>query len=383
MRLWRIDSSQGWPEDGTWYLGGTARSPHGPSITKRTLKGGLSHGVEVVEMDSGPFKVEILPGRGMGLWKADCDGLALQWDSPVKGPVHPQYVQLERRGGLGWLDGFNELLCRCGLAFNGPPGKDQNGYPITLHGRIANLPAHSLVLEMREDTGELSVTGSVLESSLFDSRLELTTTYSMTQGSRVLKIRDQVVNQSSTVADFQLLYHFNLGRPLLGAGCKLHAPVKEMSPQTPQAARSIGQWDTYAGPVSGFAEEVYLFRLHGGADHKTLAVLENPQSGQGVAVRFRLDQLPCFTVWKQTGADQDAFVTGLEPATGFPNFKDFERQRHRVVRLEPGQTWVADWSIEPLTSGDSLARAIGEVKNLSGTQTIHPLPHPEFTPHEN
>ncbi len=382
-----LDSRDGWPQEGRWNLDGSDGSlPHSsasktPGVRKTTLRGGPGDGLEVVELDSGPLQVFVLPGRGMGLWKASCDGMPIQWDSPVEGPVHPHRVQLERRGGLGWLDGFNELLCRCGLAFNGPPGKDSTGYPITLHGRIANLPAHALKLTTDSASGKVSVTGTVLESSLFDSRLELTTTYTLTQGTRTIEIHDRIVNKASTSAEVQLLYHFNVGRPLLDQGCKIHAPVQEMSPQTPHAAQAVGHWDCYAGPVSGFREEVYLFRLHGGKDRRTTVVLENSRTAKGIAVRFRLDQLPCFTLWKQTGALEDAFVTGLEPATGFPNFKDFEREQKRVVSLAPNQAFEADWSIEILPHSTKIQEALREVQALTGSSTIHPLPHPEFTPH--
>ena len=51
-----------------------------------------------------------------------------------------------------------------------------------------------------------------------------------------------------------------------------------------------------------------------------------------IALRFNRQELPCFTVWKNTAALEDGYVTGLEPATNFPNFKTFERQQGRVVR---------------------------------------------------
>ena len=46
-------------------------------------------------------------------------------DSPVKEVVHPSHIDLESRGGLGWLEGFNEWMVRCGLEFAGHPGTDQ------------------------------------------------------------------------------------------------------------------------------------------------------------------------------------------------------------------------------------------------------------------
>jgi hypothetical protein len=46
----------------------------------------------------------------------------LGWDSPVKEVVHPQFINLQSRGGLGWLEGFNEWMVRCGLEWAGHPG---------------------------------------------------------------------------------------------------------------------------------------------------------------------------------------------------------------------------------------------------------------------
>ncbi len=369
-----LDTSHGWPRDFSW-------AEDGLSCRLAPVTGGLGDGLALLDICSGPLRLSLVPGRGMGIWKGNCDGYPLGWESPVQGPVHPGRVELERRGGLGWLDGFDELLCRCGLAFNGPPGKDATGYPLTLHGRIANLPASGLRILHDKSHHRLLVEGVVHESSVFDSRLKLTTTYSLQSGSRVLSIHDRVDNGASQAAEMQLLYHLNIGRPFLAKGAKLHLPIKEMSPQTVQAAKAMGDWQTYQGPQAGFQEEVYLFHLQGNGQGQGQALLAHPEGRLGVAVRFPLKDLPCFTVWKQTGAVEDAFVTGLEPATGFPNFKDFERDQGRVVRLEPGAFWEATWEIEVVTQPERLNQIQVEVGALACSPILHPKPHKEFTPH--
>ena len=78
----------------------------------------------LIEVDNGALSYSILPTRGMGLWKGRYRDIDLGWSAPVIGPVHPKFVDLSLRGGLGWLTGFDEWLCRCGLAWNGPPGDD-------------------------------------------------------------------------------------------------------------------------------------------------------------------------------------------------------------------------------------------------------------------
>ena len=92
------------------------------SVKKHRLRGGRRDGVDLIVVDNGALRFSIVPTRGMGLWKGWYDGSRLGWDSPVTdGPVHPSLVNLAAAGGLGWLDGFDELLARCGLESNGAP----------------------------------------------------------------------------------------------------------------------------------------------------------------------------------------------------------------------------------------------------------------------
>ena len=81
------------------------------SVTKRTLRGGRRDGVDLIEVDNGAFSFSVVPTRGMGIWKGNFQGRSIGWESPVKdGPVNPAYINLMNWGGLGWLEGFDELL---------------------------------------------------------------------------------------------------------------------------------------------------------------------------------------------------------------------------------------------------------------------------------
>ena len=89
-------------------------TPHDWSIRKRTLRGGLRDGIDLIEVHNGALSYSLLPTRGMGIWRGEYRGNFLGWRSPVRGPVHPKFVNQADRGNLGWLRGFDELLCRCG-----------------------------------------------------------------------------------------------------------------------------------------------------------------------------------------------------------------------------------------------------------------------------
>jgi Domain of unknown function (DUF4432) len=344
----------------------------GASIRKRTLHGGLSDGVDVIDVDNGVLSFSVLPTRGMGLWRGRAGDMDLGWKAPVRGPVHPKFVNVAERAGLGWLTGFDEWLCRCGLNWNGPPG-DDNGRPLTLHGRIANQPAHRV--EVAIDPNRISIHGEVEEAGLFHSRLRLKTTYTTNVGSSRLDIRDEVTNLGATPAEMQLLYHVNQGLPLLGEGSRVHVPYRELWPMTAHAAAGLDRWTEYSAATLGFVEQVYCMFPAANADGKSLALLHDPDGNQAMALRWSVAELPCFTIWKNTAAIEDGYVTGLEPATNFPRFKTKEREAGRVVNLAPRQTWCANWSIEVAATKDAVSGLVREVEQIQAT--IKPVVHSE------
>jgi hypothetical protein len=366
-------------------------TPHDWSIRKRTLKGGLRDGIDLVEVHNGALSFSVLPTRGMGLWRGQYRGHFLGWRSPVLGPVHPTHVDLNSRGGLGWLAGFDEWLCRCGLASNGPPGDDVvtdkagrvTRTPLTLHGRIANLPAHYLEVRINLDPPhELTVTGQVDEAGLFDSHLRLSTTYTTVPGSNRLMVHDVVDNKGGQPAELQMLYHCNIGPPFLEAASRVVAPVCSLAPISSRAAEGIDTYETYAGPTVGYTEQVYCYHLLADSTGRTLAMLYNAAADRGLVVRMNRNELPCFTVWKNTAAVEDGYVTGLEPATNYPNFKSFERQQGRVRILPPGSRWEASFSLEVLDSPSAVAAALAEIVKLQSHSRpiIHRTPQPDFSP---
>lgn len=360
------------------------------SVRKRTLRGGLRDGVDIVEVDNGALSFSILPTRGMGLWHGNYRGLHLGWKAPVRGPVHPKYVQTADRGDIGWLTGFDEWLCRCGLAWSGPPGEDvyvdakgrARREKLSLHGRIANQPAHHVEVKLHLDPPyEISVTGVVAEGGLFYPHLELSATYTTIPGSNRIAIHDRVTNRSAEPGEMQLLYHCNVGPPFLEAGSRVVVPIQETSPINARAAEGIDTLETYAGPVPGFAEQVYCHDPLADASGRTLAMLYSARGDKGLALRFSKRQLPCFTVWKNTAAMEDGYVTGLEPATNFPNFKTFERRQGRVVPLPPGGSWESVWSIEVHDHSQGVGDVLKEIVALQAQAkaVIHRTPHPKFS----
>ncbi|HWE36615.1 MAG TPA: aldose 1-epimerase family protein [Isosphaeraceae bacterium] len=362
------------------------------SVAKRALRGGRRDGVDLIEVDNGSLAFAVVPTRGMGLWRGRYKGHRLGWDSPVAdGPVHPAFVHLEADGGLGWLAGFDEWLVRCGLASNGAPFEEKAVAPDgserhtihPLHGRIANIPAHEVAVHVGEGPArEIVVEGKVTEGRLFGGRVELTARVATTAGSNRLVVRDELKNLGASPADVQLLYHWNFGPPFLEAGARLVAPFRSVAPRDPRAAEGVDRFDDYGPPVPGATEQVYFATLSGaGDDGSTCILLRDRGLGKGVALRFSTAELAAFTLWKCEGAEADGYVTGLEPATNYPNPHPFEAARGRVLRLAPGQSVAFETTVEVLDDPDSVAAVVAEIARLSTTPpVVHTRPAEPFSP---
>jgi len=345
--------------------GDVAGSPDGWRVVKQTLRGGLRDRVDVISVQNGIFQFVVVPTRGMGLWRGKCEHLEIGWHSPVRGPVHPGLVPLEEPSGFGWLAGFDELLCRCGLESNGAPEFDESGRLVHgLHGRIANLPAQRVEVGVDTDAGQIQVHGIVDEARLFGTKLRLSTTITTRFDSKEIAIRDTVTNLAATPVDAMLLYHVNFGPPLLGAGAKTVVPAKKIAPVNDWAAEGLDGWSDYAAAEAGRAEQCYFFELASDAERQTEVMLRDPGGRNGVSLRFNVEQLPCFTIWKNTEMPSDGYVTGLEPGINFPTTRTFEAQQGRGRRLSGGESFQIDLRLVAHTDSESVSATEARIAEL-------------------
>jgi hypothetical protein len=314
----------------------------GVRVSRRTLRGGLQDGVKVIEIDNGRLALQVSPTRGMGILSAQCDHQTLGWKSPLGIVVHPRHVHLRRNGGTGWLDGFTEFVVRCGVGSLGPPGWDTvptaQGVRrefLTLHGRSANTAAQAV--KVRREAGQVEVSGRVADATR-NGILEVATSISTRHNTPGFRLVEVVTNRGADLAEFQVLYHTNFGAPILGEGTRFLAAIDSVAGRDAHSTRGIATFDRFRAPTAGFQEQVYLIWLRGDACGRTLVAIENAAGNVAVSLAFSLRELPCMTLWKQTGAGRERYVAGLEPGTNYPNHRSIERECGRVMTLAPGQS---------------------------------------------
>ncbi len=254
-----------------------------------------------------------------------------------------------------------------------------------LHGRIANIPASYVAVHVdAAPPHEITIEGHVEETRVFGPQIRMETCITTVPGSNQLVVRDEFKNLKDQPVEMQLLYHWNFGPPFLEAGARFLAPIKSLTPRDATAAEALAGYNVFEGPKPGFSEQVYYFELHGQAapGGKTMVLLRNRQGDKGVVLRYRTDQLPCFTLWKNTAGLRDGYVTGLEPGTNYPNPRPFEQARNRVVRLDVDGSYTTETTVVVLDTAEAVKAAELEIARLQeqGAGKVNPRPAEPFAP---
>jgi len=304
------------------------------SVKMKELKGGKQEDVQLIEIDNGILQLSVIPTRGMSIFSVTMGDITLGWDSPVKEKVHPKFINFEENGGLGWLDGFNEWMTRCGMAFAGHPGMD-NGSLLTLHGKIGNIPASEVqVIIDEKPPHRIRIRGRVDEVRFNGPNFKLWTELSTEPGSNSFRIDDVLTNNSLKDEEFMVLYHANFGPPLLEQDSRLYGTIEKVVPFDAFAASDVANWSTYTAPELNIAERVNCIYPSTDTEGKIHFVLSNANQDKAVGFNYPVEQLPYFTQWKNM--DSKGYVTGLEPGTGFPHNRSVERKYGRVPVLAAG-----------------------------------------------
>jgi hypothetical protein len=346
------------------------------SILKRTLHGGRQEGSTTITVTAGDLTLTIVPTRGMGILRASLGATTLGWVSPVDEVVHPSFVNLNERGGLGWLEGFNELMARCGFEWTGHPVTDE---PIryTLHGRTANTPASKVVVAVeRQAPHRITVAGLLKEKAFKQADFETWASLSLVPGEARFSIADKLTNLCDYDRPYEILYHTNFGAPLLGAGARFIGALEHIAPMAPSDKEKPSAYATYAGPTRDFDEVVYLTRPFADASGMTAVGLVDPAGQHGVLMSFPVAELPCFSLWKNTDTPRQGYVTGLEPGSNYPYRRPLEEKAGRVKSVPSGGSVGFHIDFDLLADAAAVAKAEARVAAIqAGRRTeIHETP---------
>ncbi|MCK1969258.1 aldose 1-epimerase family protein [Franconibacter sp. IITDAS19] len=368
-QTWVLTNAEKGTDKGDWRITSQQLNLKGApfSIEQKVLHGGKQEGSKIITLASeNGLTIVLSPTRGMNLLHAQGFGVRLGWDSPVKEVVNPAFINLESRNGLGWLEGFNEMMVRCGYEWTGHP-TTADGQLYTLHGKAGNTPASRVEVEVSESAPyEIRIRGLIKESTFKKADLQTMTELRYVPGSNSFSLHDVLTNHADYPHDYQIIYHSNFGKPILEEGARFIAPLANVSPFNDYAKGGIKTWNTYSAPTKDFDEMVFNLTPLADANQQTLAAVINKAGDKGAAIGFNVSQLPVLTMWKNTDTEKQGYVTGIEPGTSYAYPVTIEREQKRVKQLAPGASTQFDLTYTLLHSSEQVADVEKQVAAIQG-----------------
>jgi hypothetical protein len=275
------------------------------------LTDGWGRNLRAIDINSGSgLRYTVLPDRGMDISHASFKGINLVYLT-CNAETHPAFYEPEN---IGWLRTFaGGLVTTCGLTWLSGPVND-NGEALGLHGRYSTIPAKQ-VADLSQWIGDdyhIKVKGVVEEGYMFGNKLRLEREISTIAGQNSLRITDTVTNFGFNDSPFTILYHMNIGYPLLSEDTELIFDPEKTLPKDEFAAAGIKEFRRFSKPQAGFREQVFNHLLKPAADGYATVILENKKIGISFTLKINALSQPYLIQWKMMG--QGEYVLGLEPS---------------------------------------------------------------------
>jgi len=256
------------------------------------------------------------------------------------------------------------------MTYMGAPCTDE-GAELGLHGRYSYLPAFAVWADAGwgENGYEMWAEGKVREAALFMDKLELKRRISARLGESRLFITDTVTNFGHRPSPLMLLYHINIGYPVVADGSELVAPSRTVRPRDEVARPGVREYSRFDAPQHGYKEQGFYHEMTADDDGYVTAAIVNPRLGDGglaVYARYRQKELPEFTEWKMLG--EGDYVVGMEPANARVEGRARERERGSLKIIAPGESVEFQVEIGVLPSGKEIEALRASVKKLLGQE---------------
>ena len=301
-------------------------------VEELRLIGGKGDGMRLYQIHNGKgLDLIVSPDRNGDITRLRYKGMNMSYLSP-SGYVAPAYYDSV---GTNWLSSFTAgFLTTCGLNNVGTPNTDQ-GEVLPLHGSIANLPADYSywAIEESENGTCLVVHSETKDETLFGRKLRLTREIKVSTDQNEFCIRDTIVNTGDKIEPYEILYHMNMGYPLLDEDSVIEILSAEVLPRNEHAASELAKWMHMQRPTAGYEECCYYHKF---ADKEGRAKIYQPKLGISLEICFDAEKLDGFVEWKMMGIRDD--VLGLECGNCYPDGRDVMRKERMLKFLGPGES---------------------------------------------
>ncbi len=305
---------------------------------------GPARGVRYLEFRSGSgFQFKVAVDRGMDVGYCDYRGQSLAWIPSTALPA-PWYF--EQNAEFAWLrtalGGFNTSAGM--IHIGNPETADVSHYNFParaqerhgVHDKMALLPGQLRSYGERWEGDEciLEAEGRVVQAQAYGENLVLTRRYSMRLGESRFFMHDTIENAGWLPTEHMLLYHINIGFPVIDADSEQIAPVMK-PPTIPDGlpASAADEYSRFIAPQTDWQLQGFELDMGAEADGSVPVGIVN-RDNFGVYVVYKRQQMPQYLEWRMMGEGQ--YAVGIEPCTNTFG-REIARRLGQLIVLQPGE----------------------------------------------
>jgi len=306
----------------------------------RIIGGKADQSIIIHVFNAAGLSFTVIPSRGLDIVDASFKGIPIAYISK-NGIVSPFLYET-------YNDGFHRsftggLLTTCGLSSIGQEGYDDFEF-LETHGRYSHIPAEDVHIEKKWEDNDyrISITGTVFETKLFGVNVVLKRTISIGLYSTDIHINDTVENIGFVKQPHMMLYHFNVGYPLLDSCSIFRKSNSTIQSRDPISTEELNAYHTFIEPINNKPEMVFFHENF--IDDIAYAEIENPKLKMKFKVSFDTKQLPILIQWKSMS--QGDYALGIEPSINYPTSRKDAKNKDMLNYLQPFEKRHYDLRIE-------------------------------------
>ena len=262
-------------------------------IRRYMLLDGREDGIKVVEINNGNLRLMLNESKALDIMQCWHKGENVSFISK-NGFTKRECPFLKRfEGGMLYTVGLDSAGGREGFE---------------PHGSLHNIPARVVSLVCNEE--KIEVVAEIEDTALFGKNLTLIRKISTIICGDAITIEDTLINNGTKDEDFCLLYHINIGYPMLDEGVRICFDGLKIEARTELADEKCGEIHTFLKPVDNQEERCYFIE-----NGEPLVKVYNEKIQKVLIVEYSKETLPAMVLW-QSNATND-YALGIEPTTTF------------------------------------------------------------------
>ena len=299
-------------------------------VEQYVLQNGKGNGMHFLNIRNGlGLEIWISLDRAGDVSRVNFKGDNIGYFAPC-GYVAPQYYD---NRGTGFLKSFTAgFFTTCGLSAVGSPCID-DGEELPLHGTISHIPSEICAIEETEK--ELIIKLRTRDTVLFGRKLVMNRVYTISYTENVFTVKDTVTNEADTQSPYMIMYHCNMGYPLLNENSLVKIPNNAVQARNEHARKYIDSALQMEKPQSCYEERCYYYDVKENDNIAKVGIFSS-NINKGLIMEYDKKALPCFTEWKMMGKTD--YVLGLEPGNCTPDGRNVLRENNTLKFLQPDQS---------------------------------------------